>query len=215
MNNFESFVVELLQGRITYDGRIVEVRREFQPPLDRLPCITLDLPGDTTMFGEICVDECSRYVHRDGSVNVHVWCNTEEEREAINRRVSNCFSKALMHDYTYCTQYNEGNCKSMKRRCEASLMNSNRARRRRCPCPTEYGYQSLIIKHNLTDGTLDVEPPFYMDELDQNPPVLHSIFQCTCEYIEEYGLYTEEEREDPDSDYPRFNGVSGYDVEVQ
>ena len=48
MNNFEAFLVELLQNRITYDDRTVYVSRNYRFETDQLPLITLDLGAGTT-----------------------------------------------------------------------------------------------------------------------------------------------------------------------
>lgn len=180
MNPFEEFLVGLLQGHISYDGRRVEVRREFMPTA-YIPCITLEIVSDqneyyrrTYMTGHECL--CFKHVC---NINVHVWCNTESERESINEQVLDCYYRSLNHDYLYCSNYDDGQCSILNSSCAGIG-----AYKRKCPHPTGYKYQCLSDKHELCFGTINIESPFHMDEHDRNPPVLHSVFRAYTDYLE-------------------------------
>lgn len=187
MNPFESFLVEMLQGKIVYEDGIVEVRREFQPPMDNLPCITLDtnISDNTVDYRRSLVGGESLIFHRVANININLWCNTEDERENISEQIRKLYTRLLNHDYIFCTQFVDGRCASIKRVCPASTMGDNaRALKRQCPLPEVYGYEWLAKKHGIFNGTLIIEPPFTMDENENNPPLLRNVFEASCEYME-------------------------------
>lgn len=186
MNIFESFLVELLQGHIILDGNVVEVRRTPLPSAI-LPCITLSVVGDTTEYTYRCYDEKEKqYAHRQSSITINSWCNTEEQREAINRQIMQCFSKCINHNYMYCSNYDASSkeCTYLDIRCKALTVVDGRTAKYQCPLPEDYTYQCLMDKYGLCEETLIIEPPFYSDEINEHPPILHSIFKAECYYDE-------------------------------
>lgn len=194
MNVFESFLVELLQGRIHVAGEVVEVRRTFLPSAV-LPCITLGVVGDTTDYTyRTYENKETQFAYRSSEITINTWCNTEEQRELINEQVMECFVTALNHDYTYCTNYDDGCCTPLRQQCKALTVTNSRTVKRQCPDPDLYEYESLFTKHGLVDGKCIIEPPFYSDEPNEKPPILHSIFRCRTDYIEQLWKMGEKNR---------------------
>lgn len=188
MNRFEQFLVEFLQGRITYEGSPVEVRREFQPPTDNLPCITLDTGiGDTTRDYRRTLSGGEKLVyHRESEIQVNLWTNTEDERENIAEQIKDLYTRLINHDYIFCSKYQRnGQCSTLNSACPAgSLYSDARALKRQCPQPDLYQYEWMLKAYGIYDGTFILEPPFRMDELDLNPPLLRYVFRAHCEYRE-------------------------------
>lgn len=178
MNPFEAYLVDLLQRQISLsDGRVVEVRREFMPS-SYIPCITLDIVSDNNVYYRRSYDDGveSLLFKHECEMNIHVWANTEEEREQINKAVQQCYVDSLNHHYRYCSNYHVGQCKSIGT-CRHNWKN-------KCKDPDTNGYECLSDKHNLVFGTVDIQSPFHMDERDEKPPVLHSVFRANTDYWE-------------------------------
>lgn len=180
MNPFESFIVELLQGHIHIDEDTVEVRREFLPRA-HIPCITLDIVTDNNTCYRRTYPEGHENLEfeHDCDINIHVWCNSEREREDINSQIRDCYTKSLNHHYRYCGNYDDGNCINRN-----SLCTGFNSYKKKCPKPYDYEYQCLSDKYGLEYGTIDFESPIHSDEYDQNPPILHSIWRCHAGYVE-------------------------------
>ena len=185
MTPFEEYLVKLLQGHITLNGEVVEVRRQFNPQ-GHLPCITLDLGiEDTTDYYYHSFHEKERvYFRRSSEIQINTWCNKEEDRESINTQIMSCFYDAIEHDYTYCTQYTNGRCKTQGKACPCVSPTSSRAHKRKCPDPDLYKYESLQTRYGLLVGTTMLSPPRYMDEEGEHPPLLRSVFTATTDYVE-------------------------------
>lgn len=186
MNCFEAYLVELLQGNITCDGKPVEVVRNFSNK-PGLPVITLDLsPGVTTENYHRIIGEPKEklYFHRIAGININTWCNTEEEREQVNNQIMACYYDSLNHHYRYCSQYDDGQCLTIHKPCKALNSNTVRAMKKKCPQPDTYGYECLSDKHELLYGTITIDPPFFMDEYNEHPPLLRSIFRSQAHYVE-------------------------------
>lgn len=92
MNQFESYLVELLQGKLSYEGRDVPLLRTFSEEHD-LPVVTLDvLPPTTTRVGREVGDGLDNVMYyREATIDINLWCNTEEERESLNEQILTLF----------------------------------------------------------------------------------------------------------------------------
>lgn len=47
-----------------------------------------------------------------------------------------------------------------------------------------YEYESLARKYGIVNGTIVIEPPFDLDDVDKHPPLLRSVLVASAEYIE-------------------------------
>ena len=196
MNNFEQYLVKLLQGHITIDGNNVEVRRQFSNS-PTLPVITLDTSGGINTkyrYHDTSGSTEKIYYRREAHININIWCNTEQERESITGQVMECFHKEHNNHYQYCTQYTDGQCASGGQ-CKAVSTHTSRTVKDKCPSPDEYGYSSISEYYGIVEGELIVEPPFTMDEPDRHPPLLRSVLRASCLYeecVRDYGESVEQ-----------------------
>lgn len=196
MNQFEQYLVELLQGHITCNEEIVEVRKTFLPHAE-LPVITLDLGGGvTTIYSYLDVSGPTEklWYRRKSNITINVWCNTESERETINNQILDCFYRERVNHYMYCTQYQDGRC-SYGGNCKVSTIHNSRTAKNKCPHPERYGYHSISEKYYIVPGEIIVEPPFDMDEEQEHPPILRSVFSCNAlfeEPVVEHGVSVDE-----------------------
>lgn len=176
MNCFEAYIVEVLQGRITYNKQPVEVRRQFTIE-QNLPCITLNTTNTETEYHYHEQDEDNKYwIRYTTTININLWCNTEDERESITEDILDCFHKELTFHHEFCSKYNNGNC-GEDGICDYSYDNM-------CSDPDEYEYMSLREKYYIIDGTVMVNPPFPLNEYDRHPALLRNVFQARCTYEE-------------------------------
>ena len=197
MNCLEQYLVKLLQGYITYDDRIVEVRKQFSNN-PQLPVITLDLsPGVTTNYSYHDTDNrrAVLYFHRSANVNVNLWCNTEDEREQISQMIMQCFYMEKTNHFRYCSQYEDGVCVSTGESCLTGSVVDGRTVKNKCPYPDRLGYESLQEACHIVWDTVRFEPPFDLDEEDRHPPLLRSVFRVSADYYEpvvEHGVRVED-----------------------
>ena len=185
MNHFEAYLVDLLQGNLEYDGIVVPVVKNFNQHPDR-PVLTLDLSGGvSTLRVHPYPPDAEKHYIRRSHININVWCDTEQQRESLTGQVLSLFQDEQGYHYKFCTQYNKntGKCNKTKATCPASE-NTPKARKNKCPLPREYEYQSLHNSHNLIKGTVNIEPPFDLDEYGEHPPLLRSIMRAEAEYID-------------------------------
>ena len=183
MNNLEAYLVELLQGHLTCNDNPVQVVRQFSQQPTR-PVITLDTsPGVSTQHIYPDIPNNATYYERHATVNINIWCDTEEQREYLTQQVLYLFQLEQHYHYMYCANYNPttSKCTSTNARCGAANQ-----RRNKCPNPVTNNYTSLREKHGIIQGTLNVEPPFELDDLTDHPPLLRSILRCECQYSDVY-----------------------------
>ena len=188
MNNFEKYLVELLQGHLLFDGKPVEVRRSLsKKPV--LPSITLDVSNLTTnhVYRDIGDTDTVLY-ERSADITLNLWCNTEEQRETISDQIMNCFYKEQTGYYKYCSNYEDNMCKQLSHMCRVLIENNGRTVKNLCPDPDSYGYEALHVKYGLIDGTVNIEPPFILDEINEHPPILRNVFKCEAAFYEKYEL---------------------------
>ena len=204
MNKSIQFCLKVLSGNITYDDHIVKVIKRGYP-LDKTPCITLDDSGGTALLSKDLIDLMlplpethPQYDSNDpgklfaqevlrskysSNVNIHVWCNSETQRENIDNQVKTLFMKAFTDHYMFCTQYDNGTCKTIDTTCPATTLKSKgKPAKNQCPNTKEYQYENIFTKLDLDKYTFELEEPFSMDDLSKNPRALRSIHRLRITY---------------------------------
>jgi len=179
MNKLENYLVDLLQGNVNYDGRVVEVVKQFSQHPER-PVITLDLSGGVVtqrIYTNPSLAE--KYIERRANININVWCDTEQQRASITQQIQDLFHLEQNYHYRYCTKYTDGSCATTGTECAAETAYTHK-----CPKPETNKYEPLHRHHNIIIGTLNIEPPFDLDELAEHPPLLRSVMRCECQYAD-------------------------------
>lgn len=186
MNKFEHYIVDLLQHHITSDDNEVQVRRQFND-IAQLPCITLSIADVSTekVYTELGTTEDALY-ERHATIDINVWCNTEDERESISEQIMQCFYREQAGHYLYCSQYLNGRCLSRNKPCDVSTVSTGRTEKNQCDNPIEYEYEPLWSKHNLIDGSVNIDIPRMLDELSEHPPLLRNLFRAEASYYDSY-----------------------------
>lgn len=186
MNCFESYLVELLQGYISYNNKPVEVVKRFSNA-PSLPVITLDTSaGVTTDYVYYDTDDVVEtvYYHRKANINISLWCNTDVQKEELTGQILSAYYDEKTNHYRYCSNYDDGICATTNTTCAATTIHNWKTIKNKCPDPDALEYESLMEKHHICKGTVIIEPPFDMDEFDRKPPLLRAIFRSSAEYDE-------------------------------
>lgn len=193
-----SALIHMLQGRVILkdntDVRII--KREY--PIDKTPCLTIDDSGGTALIQKKVIDkDClvkgeviSQQVIREQrsiTLNLNVWCDSEDERDEITDKIGEVFYKVQSDYYEYCTQYDEGQCTALDAKCKVTT-GTMRGVKNQCPNPSEYGYQNLFNRFNIIRSSFDVEPPYTLDDLTTTPPIRRSIIKISFMYYDYYNI---------------------------
>lgn len=202
-------MLTILQGKIILqDGTDVRVRKRPYP-LDKTPCLTIDDSGGTSLVEKKITNKdyiiphnhpqydpdnpektISQQVIRDEreiSLNLNIWCDSEDEREEIIKLIKKLFSMVQSDHYTFCTNYDDGNCDYLNSACRAIDNLSNpRGNKGQCPSPEDYEYSNIFTRFDIIRPSFDVAPAYDLDDFNMNPPVLRSIIKVSFSYYDYY-----------------------------
>lgn len=199
-------IIRMLQGKIILqDGTDVRiVKREY--PIDKTPCITIDNSGGTATVQKHITNKDfplpethpqytpgqtqSQQVIREErtiTLNLHVWCDDEDQREEICNKIQTIFYQIQSDHYTHCIHYHNGGCNSLNGSCQVNP-STMRGVKQQCPKPREYGYTNIFTYFDIIRASFDAEPSFISDDLTTTPPVLRSIIPVSFSYYEYYNI---------------------------
>lgn len=203
MQLMEEALYTLLNGKISVNGIDVPVLTRYQP-LDEKPCITitqtansdkgqpymgdyqLPLPSTHPQYDSSKPDKLyPQQVRRDtyeSSLQVNVWCDSEEERDSIVKQIHLEFQHLLNDYYTQCCNYSDGECITINEACPINTVINRHTVKGQCPNPTEYKYLGVLQKYYIHPVTVNVSQGFNQDEIDNTPPLLRTIIQVTMTY---------------------------------
>lgn len=198
-------IIRMLQGRVvledTTDVRIV--KRDY--PIDKTPCITIDNSSGTALIQKNITNKeiiiptthpqydpnnpnqtISQQVIREErniTLDLNVWCDTEDERDEITDKISELFYQVQSDHYTFCDNYNNGNCNYLNGSCQVDNTTS-RGVKEQCPKPHEYHYKNIFTIFDIIRATFDVAPSYILDDLTTTPPTLRSIIRVSFSYYD-------------------------------
>lgn len=194
-------LLDILRGNVNYQGvNVPVIKRGY--PLDKTPCITLDdSAGTVTIDNQIMMIKLpvpeSHFQHedypilpqqvirktKDSAVNIHVWASNESERVSILNKINELFEKVERNNYFFCTNYDNGNCRTQEVTCKAITMPTHsRGIKEQCPNPKDYKYQGVLEKNNVKPDSFEVQDPFDTDDLSTKPITPHSVIKVNMVY---------------------------------
>lgn len=183
----EAFL-ELLKGRITYNGKNIPILKRLKSR-DKTPCITIDLASDMQTNRDYRTDSTQRIVlEKNAEIWVNIWCDTEEERHRILSQIRLLFFKALSNHYSLCSHYDNGTCDFLESECEALTVTNGRSAKSQCPHPETNDYTSWFKKHHIIKNSFRLSGISEMDELDVAEPVLRTLIKFDLNYIISHDL---------------------------
>lgn len=198
-------ILTILRNNITLDGKTVPViKRNY--PLDKTPCVNIDDSASTVtvnkrIYNRTIDGEKKEYlrVHRRTVLNIHLWCDTEQDRETLSNQITDLFNKAYLDHYMFCTQYDKEThqCTKLEQECPSRLDGKHlyKSSKNKCPQPVEYGYENIFTRYDIIKRAWDLQVPFSNDNLNTKPPTLHNVFRLNAEYydyVEMGGINSEE-----------------------
>lgn len=192
MLNSISFLLDLLRNHIPYPQKnyyVPVIKRSY--PFDKSPCICLDDSGGATVIHKYRVHNPYEELHDriESYVNIHVYCNKEDERDYILREIRNAVYKLESDNYTYCSQYDDDQtCKTLGTPCPVLKRSMAKSVKGQCPDPKKYGYKSLYNKYNIIRNSVEIHPAFSIDDLTKSPILLHSVIRTSMVYDTKYEL---------------------------
>lgn len=191
MNTVIKALLRVLRGNITINDKVVPVvKRNY--PLDKTPCIIIENSGGSNTLNKYRLN--LHYPTSDDplcdvlktektcTVQIHVYCNNENDRENINTQINELFNKAESDHYQLCDNYNDGECKYLNSECPAQTNKYSRGVKGQCPKPEEYHYSNIYSTYSLKREYCNFEEPFDLDDLNTMPPTLHSVFKVNANY---------------------------------
>ena len=210
--------LKLLDQHITLNGNSVEVLVEF-PPNEELPCITMSsgaglgetgtyvqnvttpLNEDDPNYDRNNPDEQyntqKQYMDTSEMVMMlHIWADTQEDRDDITRQVMGTIRNARLNLYPYCVNYNVDTqiCGTTNNQCDAISTKNPYSVQGMCPylditdssSPQYRNPSNYFVKTGIRTWTVKPHQPENIDQLDIVPPVFHttiSIDYTIDEYI--------------------------------
>lgn len=199
----------VLWGNVVLDGKKVPVIKQGYP-YDKSPCITIDDSG-----GSVFIDRQIRNVkyplpsehpqfdshnpfkkvpqqvfreYYETNINIHIWANTEDEREKLNNIVSRLFREAQSDHYKFCDNYHDGTCGYMDNTCYAEHFGkvNSRVIKHRCPNPLVYGYKNIFTTYNLIRASFYLNQPYSINDYSKDSTMLRSILKLHTGYYTDH-----------------------------
>lgn len=187
--------IQVLRNNVlTEDGKTVPViKRNY--PLDKTPCINIDDSASTAtltkrIYNKTVGGEKKEYlrIHRKTILNIHLWCDNEQEREYLSNEITGLFNMAYLDDYHFCTNYDKetNQCATQEQTCPSITKSKHlyKSSKNKCPQPSEYKYENIFTRYDLIKSAWDLQVPFSNDNTNTKPPTLHNIFRLNCEYYD-------------------------------
>lgn len=187
-------ILYILRNNLQYNGKTIPViKRNY--PIDKTPCVNIDdsastVTVDKKIYNRTINNEKKEYyrVHRKTLLNIHLWCDTEQQREDLTNQITDLFNMAYLDHYYFCSQYEKETqqCKTLNTTCESINKGKHlyKSNKNKCPQPTNYNYQNIFTRYDLIKKSWDLQTPFSNDNTNTKPPTLHNIFRLNCEYYD-------------------------------
>ena len=199
----------VLWGNIVLDGKKIPVVKQGYP-YDKSPCVTIDDSGGSVFVDRwignveypLPVDHPQYDAHNpfkmfpqqvlreyyETTVNIHVWANTEDEREQLNNIVSNLVREAQSDHYKFCDNYHDGECTSMGTGCYTEHFNKINSRliKHQCPKPELYGYKNIFTTYNLIRASFYLNQPYNLNDYSKDSTMLRSVLKLHTGYYTDH-----------------------------
>lgn len=188
-------IIYILRNNVVLDGKVVPViKRNY--PLDKTPCINIDDSASVVTVSKRIFNKRNSEgeprefyrVHRRTLLNIHCWCDSEQQREELNNQITDLFNKAYLDNHFFCTQYEKETqqCKTLNTTCESITKGKHlyKSSKNKCPKPLDYKYENIFTRFDLIKSKWDLQVPFSNDNTNTKPPTLQSIFRLNAEYYD-------------------------------
>lgn len=199
-------VRRVLWGNVVLDGKKIPVVKQGYP-YDKSPCITIDDSGGSAFIERSITNvkyplqnthpqfdpenpfkKVPQQVLREyfeTTLNIHVWANTEDEREKLNNIILKLFHEAQSGHYKFCNQYHDGDCSYMDNTCYAEHFDKVNSRliKNQCPNPEVYGYENIFTTYNLIRASFYLNQPYSLNDYSKDNTMLRSVLKLHTGYF--------------------------------
>lgn len=207
-----AFYKLLKRANLTLDVP-VEIMIGYEPK-DATPCITMYDAGtgnetnyyyyrkttlpknhphyDPAHPNELYITERVLHTVLYGAISLHIWGNNTPQKDSLIYQVRLAIKKIFMGDYSQCTNYDNGNCKTTGKTCDAISVKNAYGISNMCPYldvidindPNYRNPDDAFGEHNMHG--FEIGHPQDLDELGVVPEVYHSSILITYYRDEEY-----------------------------
>ena len=205
MNHIKKTFVKILRGKIHLNDKpIPVVVKDY--PYDKTPCVTIsglnrdrgkhrrqqvnikrplseDHPLYDPKYPEKRYPHSAEYSVKSYEVDIHVWCDTEEQRELIVDQIYDCLFYCMNLHYAFCMRFNhkDGTCDTTGDICEAITDKGYHGLRGVCPNKNNKPL-NIMKKYGIIKNSVHISPHYEADFNDKKAPLKHSVIEVNLDY---------------------------------
>lgn len=205
MNHIKKTFVEILRDKIhVHDNVIPVVIKDY--PYDTTPCITISgfnrdkgkhrrqqvnvkhklhpsHPLYDPKYPERRYPHTAEYSVKSYEIAIHVWCDTEEERELIVDQVYDCLFYCMNLHYMFCVRFDRKSkcCETSGEICDAITNKGYHGLRGICPSHHNHPL-NIMSKNGIIKNSVHISPHYEDDSRDKRAPLKHSVIEVTLDY---------------------------------
>ena len=187
MNPLEKAFIDLLRDHLSITNDKIYTGNRFKPE-DESPCVQINLADETHVRRTYEEINAKQYIKQEYNAELwmHLWCNSEEEREILIDEIQNRIRQALANHYTTCTHYKNNACNITNEQCKVLTSRGYRANKNQCP--NLEIYQSFFKRNHISKRTFKVLSITNLDDLTLSETLLHTIFKLEMNYYTYYEI---------------------------
>lgn len=205
MNHIKKTFVEILRDKIyVHDNVIPVVIKDY--PYDTTPCITISgfnrdkgkhrrqqvnvkhklhpsHPLYDPKYPERRYPHTAEYSVKSYEIAIHVWCDTEEERELLVNQVYDCLFYCMNLHYMFCVRFDRKSkcCETSGEICDAITNKGYHGLRGMCPSHHNHPL-NIMSKNGIIKNSVHISPDYEDDSKDKRAPLKHSVIEVTLDY---------------------------------
>jgi len=205
MNHIKKTFVKILRGKIHFNDELIPVVIKDYP-YDKTPCITIsgfnrdkgkhrrqqvnawsklseNHPLYDPKYPEKRYPHSAEYSVKSYEIDIHVWCDTEEERELIVDQIYDCLFYCMNLHYAFCVRYNskDQSCETSGEICEAIIDKGWHGLRGQCPNKHNHPL-NIMSKNGIIKNSVHISPHYEDDSRDKRQPLKHSVIEVNLDY---------------------------------
>lgn len=205
MNHIKKCFVQILQNKIYLNDEIIPVVIKDYP-YDKTPCVTIsgfnrdkgqhrrqqvsvmctlskDHPLYDPKYPERKYPHSAEYSIKSYEIDLHVWCDTEEEREKIVDQIYDCLFYCMNFHHAFCIRYDNKTkeCETTGDICEALTDKGYHGLRGQCPNKNN-NPMNIMNKYGIIKHSVHISPHYEADILDEKAPLKHSVIEINLDY---------------------------------
>ena len=205
MNHIEKTFVEILRDKIHINDKIIPVVIKDYP-YDVTPCVTISgfnrdrgahrrqqvnvkhklhpsHPLYDPKYPERRYPHTAEYSVKSYEITIHVWCDTEEERELIVNQVYDCLFYCMNLHYMFCVRFDRESrcCETSGEICDAIRDKGYHGLRGMCPSHHNHPL-NIMSKNGIIKNSVHISPHYEDDSRDKRAPLKHSVIEVNLDY---------------------------------